>query len=102
MASIVDVTISGYNEYMDSFRQKGKEVRFCLTKFSSDRVDVSDIKAVKDAVKLTRNNYHPDGGTPLYDAVGGAIKHVEGQIGDGEAVINGDYHRWGRKCIPQI
>ena len=78
MTSIKDQTISGFNEYVDSLKPKGKSARFTFTKFNSDRTSiVCDNIPVKDVPLLTSSNYIPNNLTPLYDAIGASIKTID-------------------------
>jgi len=78
MTCIKDQTISGFNEYVDSLKPKGKAARFTFTKFNSEKTNiVCDNIPVKDVLLLTSQNYCPSALTPLYDAIGGSIKAIE-------------------------
>ena len=78
MTSIKDQTISGFNEYVDSLKPKGKAARFTFTKFNSGAtIIVCDNIPVKDVPLLTSSNYIPNNLTPLYDAIGASVKTVE-------------------------
>jgi len=78
MTSIKDQTISGFNEYVDSLKPKGKAARFTFTKFNSRATSVvCDNIPVKDVPLLTSRNYVPNDLTPLYDAIGASVKAVE-------------------------
>jgi len=77
MTSIKDQTISGFNEYVDSLKPKGKAAHFTFTKFNSNGTRiVCDNVPAKDVPLLTSSNYCPDALTPLYDAIGESMKAV--------------------------
>lgn len=46
-----------------------------------DRVAINDVK------DFTEKDYRPGGCTPLYDAMGSAVSHLEREIGEGAAVL---------------
>jgi hypothetical protein len=80
MQPFIDATMSGFNEYVNKFRDQ-KDVTFKLTKFNSAKVDIQPSVSIKDAPVLSRDNYKPDNLTPLYDAIGRTIKDVEAEVG---------------------
>lgn len=75
-------TISGLNEYIDTLKNFNGSVLFTLTKFHSDSLGESHVDAVysaedvKNVKEIMKENYKPDGGTPLYDAVGFTIRKM--------------------------
>lgn len=73
-------TLSGFNEYIETLKagKNAKNVRFTLTKFNSDKIDVVYNGVKLDKVeKLTDEAYQPAALTPLYDAIGQTIKVLE-------------------------
>ena len=74
MVSKFDQTISGFNEYLDTLQKEKKKINITLTKFSSRQVEIvySNIP-VSQAHHLTTETYHPNGDTPLYDAIGKTV-----------------------------
>ena len=85
MGSCIDQTISGFNEYIKALKKEKKKVRFTLTTFSSSNVNmVHNNVNINDVKELNVENYHPGGGTPLYDAIGGTI---EGSKKDGKTLF---------------
>jgi uncharacterized protein YegL len=71
-------TIDGYNEYIIKLAQEHKNIRFTLTQFNANKLQV-----VHDAVKIgtvpemTGETYRPDALTPLYDAIATTIRRTE-------------------------
>lgn len=72
-------TISGFNSYVKTMREKGEpDMRFTLTQFDSLAVDVlHDCVPLEDVHLLTNTSYEPRGNTPLYDAIGKTIHAAE-------------------------
>ena len=91
-----ETTISGINEYIQSLqatqKREGGEMLFSLTKFSSEKTDLMYIvRPINSIEKLTDKTYMPNGGTPLYDALGQTIKKVvkelEGRVNKPKVLI---------------
>lgn len=81
MTSVMGETISSVNEYVESLKGKGGDMLFTLTKFNTIRTDVFQSGVpVAQATKLSRENYRPDGSTPLFDAVGRTIEEIDSKI----------------------
>jgi hypothetical protein len=76
MESVKNDTIGGFNTYIDTLRKDGEHrYEFNLIKFSSIRTEETCVRAkLSEVPRLNSENYRPDGGTPLYDAIGKAIK----------------------------
>lgn len=83
MESCRNVTIDGYNEYVNSLKSDGGKYKFSLTSFDSDpegRLRLNKVHHsvfIDDVPKLTRESYVPNGGTPLYDAFCTVLKDVK-------------------------
>lgn len=77
-------TISGFNEYIGTLKQKTEDIKFSLTKFNSHKIElVYDGVALKYVEDLNETNYKPSDNTPLYDAIGKTIvnlKKVKGKV----------------------
>jgi len=100
------VTISAYNEFLDTQREsanedeeKDEKVKFTLCKFNVNcrYVEAEDIK---DAQALTNDNYKPSNCTALYDAIGDTLTQYEKEtenvcviITDGEENSSRKYNR---------
>ena len=77
MGTVLDKTISGFNEYIDSLK-KQENVLFTLTQFNSDKVEVVyDSVEVANVAHRNKENYIPRELTPLYDAIGQTISSLE-------------------------
>jgi hypothetical protein len=85
MEQYKQVTISGYNEYVDQLRSE-KKFSLMLTRFNSASIEIGEPEPIKDATKLTNETYNPDHLTPLYDAVAATIKKAD-KVKDGGAVL---------------
>jgi len=82
MNKVMQETISGFNEYLDTLKPHGKTVRMTLTKFNSKGINTAYVNTpIKDIAYLSNKNYHPDELTPLYDAIASSIKAVEKELG---------------------
>ena len=79
------VTISGFNEYVDRLRDE-KKFSLMLTRFNSASIEIGEPEPIKDATQLTNETYNPNNLTPLFDAVAATIKKAE-KTADGQAVL---------------
>lgn len=73
-------TIKGFNSYIEELRAKDKkgEMRFTLTQFDSEAVDIiHDAVPLKEVRALTDETFTPRAFTPLYDAIGKTIRATE-------------------------
>ncbi len=69
-------TISGFNEYIKSLKKKAEgKILFNLVTFDTSMKQVYENEPIK-SVKLTKENYSPDGMTALYDAVVETVEKV--------------------------
>lgn len=107
MSAVTDETISSFNEFLDSQKNVAGEASVSLTMFSQKygssgisysmrrgapnvtaevAASVPNIRnlyenvAVKEVPRLNRENYVPDGGTNLYDAIGTRIASVRASL----------------------
>lgn len=76
MAASQPATISGFNEYIDSFR-KYDDVYVTLTKFNGTSKVVFNSMAAKNVPVLDYRNYTPSGSTALFDAVADAVNAID-------------------------
>lgn len=78
MESVRDVTISAYNEYLQTLKTQATEceLHIGLTLFADQPV-VGLRVPVGQMVPLTQSSYRPDGCTALYDAIGASIQRLE-------------------------
>jgi uncharacterized protein YegL len=81
MSSVRDATISGFNEYIKSLKAQKGEIKFTLTKFNSEKVEIillnEDIKKVPE---IDSHTYKPNALTPLYDAIGKTIYAMDKEV----------------------
>lgn len=86
MADTYDATISGFNEYIQTLQNKiESKVKMSLVTFNSEKgpATVFALKPISEVPKLNKDSYQPNGGTPLYDALGKAIQDAEKEIKGG-------------------
>ncbi len=76
MESVVEATISGFNEYVQTLRKDGNKYSFTLTLFDTGIETPVKDEAIKNVKELNRKSYLPNGSTALYDAVCTTIKGV--------------------------
>lgn len=79
MGLVTEQTINGYNEYIQKLQlDKEAEYIFTLTQFNSSKIEVvHDAVPVGEVPALNADTYRPASTTPLYDAVGQAIRSAE-------------------------
>ncbi len=82
MQSRKDVTISGFNEWMQEMEKFPGEVLLNLIKFHSEKHEMLFKQAVlgPSQIRLSDENYQPSALTPLFDAVGRAIRETDEQL----------------------
>lgn len=88
MQNVAKETIEGLNEQFKSMKKteedyKDQEQIVCLVNFSY-QVEVTNFwnKRVSNIPKFSNENYQPDGGTALYDAIGTGISKLREEIKD--------------------
>ena len=100
------VTISAYNEFLDTQREsanedegKDEKVKFTLCKFNVN-CRYLEAEDIKDAQALNENNYQPSNCTALYDAIGDTLTQYEKEtenvcviITDGQENSSRKYNR---------
>lgn len=78
MESIKQKTIDGFNDYVNSLRNKDGNIFISLTKFNSGKTQVVyEALPVGKVPALTSESYNPGNNTPLFDAVGKSISKVD-------------------------
>lgn len=101
MQSIYDAALSGANETIQTIRSAqdkypDQEHRITFVTFNtsgdyfSSGVNVKTILddvPIAEAPDLTEKDYHPSACTPLYDAMGIALTHLEGQVEENDRVL---------------
>lgn len=83
MDSVKQQTISGFNEYVGTMKREknAKDIRFTLTQFNSEKIDVVyDSKKLDKVSPLSDKTYQPNYMTPLYDAIGLTITSMERKL----------------------
>jgi hypothetical protein len=84
MHSCLAATISGFNEYVQTLKSGSKvdtPIRMSLTTFNSEKIKtIFTNKIVSEVPILDEHNYVPNALTPLYDAIGHAVKFVEVEL----------------------
>lgn len=93
MSSIYDQTLSGINETLGTIKQAATDFPdlkqfVTLVTFDTGHYNtIFDKSPIEKTRRLTRNDYHPGGCTPLYDAMGRAITEMAADINDDDAVL---------------
>lgn len=80
MQVVKSLTVAGFNEYVETLRaeKNAGDMRFTLTKFNSEKVEIVHDGVKLDKVELlTEASYNPAHLTPLYDAIGRTIRAIE-------------------------
>jgi hypothetical protein len=81
MNSVLDATISGYNEYIGKLRKSKGKILLSLTKFDSNKIEhVFNGEDIKNVPDLNKDTYRPGAMTPLYDAIAHTIKETETKL----------------------
>jgi hypothetical protein len=79
-------TISGFNEWMMEMEKFPGEVLFTMVKFNTDKHELAYKQALlgDDQIRLSEASYRPAAATPLYDAIGRAIRATEDVLSERE------------------
>ena len=81
MQSCRDATITGYNEYLQMQKKDAQETGIA-TFISLYKFDGRSLSSVFNRInvlevsELNRDSYNPQGGTNLYDAIGGVMMQI--------------------------
>jgi hypothetical protein len=89
MESCRDSTISAFNEYVSTLKHtEDVDARISLTIFDSGSIDlIRDGVSARSFPPITREEYVPRASTPLFDAIGKTVAHVDKvSLRDGENV----------------
>jgi len=73
MGACISDSIFGFNLFLDEQIKQPGECEISLMKFSTHAEFEYKSKNIKDAPKLSKENYSPMGGTALIDAIGKAL-----------------------------
>lgn len=87
MSSIQDATISGFNEYIGTLKKDGGKYAFSLTFFDTAVTKTYKNTPLKEVGELSKENYHPDGSTALYDAVCSTLKEIKDTVKKDQKVL---------------
>lgn len=93
MSSIYKQALDGMNETLQTIRQAAVDYPtqhqlVTLVTFDTGHYKKHfNVTPVAETRDLTRRDYNPCGGTPLFDAMGRAINELRGKIEDGDAVL---------------
>lgn len=105
MQSCKGAALAGFNQYLTALRREPAETRFTLTLFNAARTEVRYQGVPVSAVpELDGDTYRPNGGTPLYDAIGRTLSLAREEapaearklgviLTDGEENASRDYTR---------
>lgn len=96
MHSIYDQALSGINETLNGIRNAQNDYPdqkqyVSIVTFEGD--GMGGVKTRRDRVPaakvedMTKSDYRPGGCTPLYDAMGQAISHLDNSVNEGDAVL---------------
>lgn len=83
MSAVRDATIDGFNEYINTLKEDGGKYKVSLTLFDSDMQNKIRLERrydnvlVDDVKPLTKEDYQPNGGTPLQDAFCMTLKEMK-------------------------
>lgn len=86
MGSARASTISSFNEYISGLKADGNTYKMTVMKFDTGRFPILFNNESLGNVKLTEHNYHPNAGTPLYDAIGKMVSQME-SVPEGASVF---------------
>lgn len=88
MNSYREATIDSFNEYVQGIQadDEAEDTAFTLVTFNSDAITtVSKAIPIKEAAMLDGDSYKPRATTPLYDAIGTAVRDTERFLKDNPA-----------------
>ena len=84
MNATIGKTFEGFNSYIDGLKQEtNQNIVICLNTFNSILTEAPIVRSlwenisIKDCGILSSKNYHPDGYTPLYDAIAETVEKVD-------------------------
>lgn len=88
MKDTEDITMSGFNEYIEGLVLSKKNVEFTLVLFNENHVNTLYKNVpIASVPKLTNKQYKPLAQTPLYDAIGKTITDIQADVATGEEVL---------------
>lgn len=79
MLTCKDQTISGFNEYLGTMQNSANAdgINGIFATFNTMELNFHQMNCPISEIQQLTNNFDPNGGTPLYDAVLGTIEEVE-------------------------
>lgn len=80
MASMVNDVIGGFNSLVEDQTKEEGEATMTIVQFNNNYEVISDFTPIKDATKLNKRNFVPNGGTALLDAMGKTMNNVRERI----------------------
>ena len=93
MYSLYNAALNGMNETIRTIQNLANECPEQTQEVTLITFDTSHYKTILDSApaskarELTHEDYHPSGGTPLYDALGKALNDLEPKVKENEAVL---------------
>lgn len=93
MISIYEPALTGVNETLQTIRgaseeHPDQEHYVSLVAFDTGHYNkIYDSLAAAKAVDITKDQYRPNGGTPLYDAMGKALNELKSKVGKDDVVL---------------
>ena len=80
MGGIQEATIDGFNEYIDTLKNKGGDYDVTLTYFDTETEQAFIKVPINKVKKLTKKDYQPNGMTALYDGVGQTVDALKKKV----------------------
>ncbi len=93
MCSIYHAALNGVNETLQTIREAHKQYPnqpqfVSLISFDTSHYnEIYRIARAKNAIDITTAQYRPNGGTPLYDAIGRAVNELRDLVGPDDIVL---------------
>lgn len=77
MSGVREATVEGLNSFIEEQKKAPGDANFTLVQFDTqDPYEVVFDKPIKEVKKLTKEDFRPRGGTPLYDAIGNTVSKL--------------------------
>ena len=76
MSGLESDTIGGFNAMIERQKKEGGDALVSTVLFNHESSVIHDRLPLDEVIRLTENEYFPQGCTALLDAVGGAIRHI--------------------------
>ncbi len=80
MTSLIDETISGYNEFISSQKDQPGHTRLTLCLFSDEHYMLYEGMDIKEVPDLSKATYKPTGSTAIHDAIGHTIASLGNRL----------------------